>query len=207
MERLTTAGEPRSGLRGGVITFEISPHFTRDQFTAPLSLEDRVLIFADRVRGWQLDVAERLGADPHAGFAVLAIVGSYFELIAKYSEGYVRADASKHHFKLGARLVLEPQSTMPGELPDSILDLLYDEVRCGMYHGGMTGPRIRLQGGSEVQLLTIDGDHVTIDPAQLVRALQDHFSRYVKQLSDPNNQLLRDNFRSRFDAGVRGKFN
>jgi hypothetical protein len=86
----------------------ISEHFTDEQFTPPASLEEKVAIFADRVWGWQLNVADRMRADAHAGFAILAVVASYFEMIAKYQEGFVGPGASKDHFKKGVQSVLTP---------------------------------------------------------------------------------------------------
>ena len=67
----------------------ISKTYTTDDFSDGFTtIEDKLKVFADRVRGWQLEVAAQLIADnPHAGFGVLHIVTSYFEMIGMYLMG------------------------------------------------------------------------------------------------------------------------
>lgn len=182
----------------------ISPHFTTEHFREPLSIEDKISLFSDRVRGWQLDIAEYLESHPHAGFAILSIVSSYFEMFAKYEAGYTLETASKKYFKEGLKSVLGPHTQPTGSIPDRALSLLYEEVRCGMYHAGITGPRVRLSG-STAAAIVLQGEAVTVNPHQLVMILQDHFSRYVSQLLDPANDQRRRNFEARFDAAHVGK--
>jgi hypothetical protein len=43
--------------------------------------------------------------NPHAEYAVLDILMSYFEMIAKYREGYLRTNKSRIYFKKGVRFV------------------------------------------------------------------------------------------------------
>ncbi|MGB2695197.1 MAG: hypothetical protein WBD55_08430 [Dehalococcoidia bacterium] len=183
----------------------ISPHFTNEHFREPLSIGDKISLFSDRVRGWQLDIAQYLESHPHAGFGILSIISSYFEMIAKYEDGQTSITASKKYFKQGVRLVLEP-NTDPAELPipETVLDLLYNEVRCGMYHAGITGPSVQLNKDLPAPLGFREGT-LTVNTDLLVLTLQDHFSRYLTRLLDPANQRLRDNFEKRFDAGHRGK--
>jgi hypothetical protein len=187
------------------MTLAISPHFTDHHFQTPLRIEDKIALFADRVRGWQLDIAQSLESHHHAGFAVLAIVSSYFEMISKYERGHMSNKNSKAHFKLGVRSVLELHLSGESTLPDYLIDLLYEEVRCGMYHAGMTGPRVRISDAPGIPMIQLDQFGLTLDPHQLVRALQEHFSGYVARLNDPANVTLRRNFEKRFDAGHAGK--
>ena len=184
----------------------ISPHFTTEHFEESLSVEDRVMLFADRVRGWQLDIADWLQSHPHAGFAILAIVSSYFEMIAKYEAGHTSDTASRQYFKRGVKSVLGPHTEPSGaSIPDRLLNLLYDEVRCGMYHAGITGPRVRISGDRSVPAVALDGNGITLNPHELVRILQDHFSQYVVRLLDSSNDELRANFKACFDRSVSGK--
>ncbi len=88
------------------MSFYVSPHYRDDQFGArfpdKLNFEEKVQIFADCVRGWQLDIAEVTAkASGHSGFAVLGILVSYFEMIAKNRDGYVRQGKSEYYFKEG----------------------------------------------------------------------------------------------------------
>jgi hypothetical protein len=85
-------------------------------------------------------------------------------------------------------------------IPDEMIDLLYDEVRCGMYHAGMTGPRVEISAAPGIPLIGLGGSRIVIDPHQVVGVLGNHFSTYVVSLLNPANTQLRANFRARFDA-------
>jgi hypothetical protein len=184
----------------------ISPHFTTAHFTGPLNTDQKIQLFADRVRGWQLDIAQSLDAHPHSGFAVLSIVASYFEMIAKYEDGYLDRHRSEEYFNRGVRSVLEPHIQPEGStISDETLHILYDEVRCGMYHAGMTGPRVVITRNPAVGIMREDHGHLVINPYALVEVVQTHFSNYVVSLNDPTNADLRENFERRFDAGHIGK--
>jgi hypothetical protein len=177
----------------------ISPHFRDDHFPVGPSLDDKVAIFADRVRGWQLDIADRLQRDvQHSGFAVLSVVVSYFEMIAKYRDGFVGTGKSEHYFTQGVEWVF-PAIGPHGQ----VLKRLYKAVRCGMYHSGITlhGVGITDEGDAALRS-TQDGQNIMINPHQLVPALQDHFSRYVVTLQNALNEAERLNFQKRFDRGV-----
>ena len=186
------------------MAFAISPHFTTQHFQEPLSLESKLGIFSDRVRGWQLDIAASLQSEPHAGFAILAIVSSYFEMIARYEAGDTSRTNPKGFFRQGVRSVLESYVEPRGSsIPLRQIDLLYEEVRCGMYHAGITGSSIRLKG--EGPVIVIDGATLTINPNELVAILQDHFSRYCARLLDASETDLRAAFEARFDHSTAGK--
>ena len=73
----------------------ISPNYRKSDFKSPLSIDDKIKVFEDQVLGWQLDIAVwimKSGAREaqHSAYAVLHIVLSYFEMYAKYEQGYVK---------------------------------------------------------------------------------------------------------------------
>ncbi len=195
----------------------ISPDYKNTDFSLPLSIDDKITIFFDRVDGWQLGIADqcingRKGPNgeiepiPDSGFAVLHIVLSYFEMIAKYQDGFEDTGESGHYFKKGVYSVF-PQFE-PESLPivDSLLDILYSGARCGLYHSGMTDSRIILTGGGDepIELLVFDPQKrgkvkLRINPHLLVPVLRTHLRDYVEQLRDAHNSTLRQNFEKRFD--------
>src|SRR5438128_1505393 len=94
----------------------ISRNYTDSDFDGSPSLDDKITIFADRVLGWQLDIAEEIRtqieneqnhgtAIQHAGFALLSILFSYFEMIAQYQKGEESDSKSKRFFELGIESV------------------------------------------------------------------------------------------------------
>lgn len=184
----------------------ISQHYTDQSFTWPLRSGDKVALFSDMVRGWQLDVAERLLSDQHAGFAVLSIVVSYFEMIATYQRGESVIGRSKTYSLEGLHLVLDPhRTTSPSTMPDDVFkkvrEVIYEDLRCGLYHAGMTGPRILIRIADDMPIVGVSDGLVLIDPKKLLEAVQSHFTWYIAALMnpDPKYDRLRVHFERRFD--------
>jgi hypothetical protein len=202
----------------------ISPSHQDTDFHSPLDIEDKITLFEDRILGWKLNIADQvingqkdssgnMLREPiqHAGFATLDILFSYFEIIGKYETGYVDKYESKSHFRQGVYSVF-PQLKMPTPpsvlgvqgivhtIADEVLDLLYEGVRCGLYHTGITNNRILLTG-SVPNPLAFDLQHemLIINPHLLVPALNTHFASYVAKLRNDENSVLRANFEKRFD--------
>ena len=113
----------------------------------PWTLDVKVEIFRERVDGWQLWIAQLVanGGDdrhgrhhekiPHAGFAVLLIVMSYFEMIARYLEGDLIEAKAGEFSKKGFRAVAGSLNQAPDRAPvDQLLADWYKQVRCGLYH-------------------------------------------------------------------------
>jgi hypothetical protein len=154
------------------------------------------------VEGWLLGPAIemiKMGIGYRA-FALLAMVTSYFEMIAKYSEGFVGERSSGVYFKKGLKLVF-PTMSLPDDEP--LLDGIYNRVRNGMYHVGMTKPKVLLvdanpeRGSIGYQAAT---DLIAIAPDTLVDDLRIHFAGFADQLRKKENTQLRANFEARFDA-------
>ena len=82
----------------------------------------------------------------HAGFAILSLIGSYFEAIASFIEGQSSENQSGKFFGIGFRSVFpefESQVVARGAVDvDGELKRLstayYREVRCGLFHEAMT---------------------------------------------------------------------
>ena len=183
------------------MAYAISPNFQDIDFPSPMSLDQKIEVFADRVKGWQLDIAQQC-ADKisHAGFAVLDILFSYFEMIAKYQDGYTNDYKSEHYFKTGFEVVFPKLSFPSSEIRDRLLKKLYIDVRCGLYHSGITGQGIELSGDFKYSVqFASPPDKIQINPHILVLDIQKHFLSYIRQLRDYNSKDLRNNFESRFN--------
>ena len=191
----------------------ISPKSQETDFVWPLALEDKITIFLDRTSGWQLDIADycingkrnaegELLAGPieQSGFAVLHIVLSYFEMIAKYQEGFMTNGKSEYYFKQGVYSVFPHLKTESSSMVDSLLNILYFGARCGLYHGGMTDHRIVVTGDTAYPMvLDMSKPQLKINPHLMVPELKAHLWEYGRQLRNPGNKVLRRNFEKRFD--------
>ena len=125
------------------MSIAISPRHTSDDFPHGLKLEDKIEIFIARVEGWHLGPAKAMVEKqiPHRAFALLLIISSYFEMIAKYRDGFAADGKSGYYFKAGLKEVF-PQMSIPSN--ESVLDALYTKVRNGLYHAGMTRANVLL---------------------------------------------------------------
>jgi hypothetical protein len=179
----------------------VSPHFPSSAFTSPdLTPEQKIELFADAVRGWQLDVAERLIA---VGSALRPGGNQYiahnFEMMGKYQDGFTGKGKSKHYFIEGFRWFT--RSTLGGELRqlEKRLAMIYDQLRNAMYHDGTIGSGVVVSGEIESSVFQLQGDELHLNPKQLVRALQIHCSCYIAELLGDRSSQLRINFLRRYD--------
>jgi len=201
----------------------LSPSYQDTDFPLPHSLETKITLFEDRVLGWQLDIADQIinggqekSSIRHSGYATLDIVVSYFEMIAKYEAGFTGRESEKY-FKYGVYSVfpefkhISPSAQTPlspvgkgVSLIDVVLDLMYEGIRCGLYHSGITNGKIFLTGEIETPM-AFDLQHqmLIVNPHLLVPKLKAHLQNYVKRLRDTNNADLRAKFEVRYDFDTR----
>lgn len=124
---------------------------------------------------------------------------SYFEMIGRYTDGYVGRDRSGYYFKYGLKLVFLNMALPEGE---ELLDAFCDRIRNGLYHVGMTKPRVLLVD-AEAAPGSIGynpaEDLIAIAPDTLVNDLKIHFATVAKELGEKANTSLREKFGARFD--------
>lgn len=181
----------------------VSPHYGRSDLGPAATDELKVLVFADRVWGWQLDVAERLvKTDEQSGFAVLGIVMSYFEMIGKHLRGFEGMGESAIHFRVGFDSAFPD---VPKDQADRIADRLYKSVRNGLYHDAITSAGIALTRRKDdpprvlYETPGMDGmREIVINPELLTSHIRRHFASYVAGLlRDPDGET-RKGFVKRF---------
>ena len=190
------------------------------------TLDDKIDIFYERIYGWKLDIADQLingkviqnekgkviiEGNPHAAYATMDIILSYFEMIAKYRDGYTKNGKSRFYFKKGfcsvfAEEVANIKEEKMRSTLEKLLDTLYDGARCGMYHMGFTDTRIFLAAPETPPFKSDSLGRITLNPNKLVKLIIIHFNSYIKQLKDCNNTSLRNNFEQRFDFDTKNIF-
>lgn len=198
-------------------------HIKTQTFHTPHSLEAKITLFEDRVLGWKLDIADQLiNGSPeklpirHSGYATLDIVVSYFEMIAKYEDGFI-GRRSEEYFKKGVYSVFPEFKNIPSpaqtslssvgnvvSLIDVVLDLMYEGIRCGLYHSGITNGKIFLTGEIDTPMaFELQNQMLIVNPHLLVPKLKAHLRDYVAKLRDLNNTDLRTQFQIRYDFDTR----
>jgi hypothetical protein len=201
----------------------VTPYRKFKDISQPITLDEKINIFSERINGWKIDIAEHLmdgfhtqvengtifiEGNPHASYATLDIIFSYFEMIGKYYYGYIGEETEgKTYFKKGFLLVFREDNIEKKELEtlvNELITILYKWGRCVMYHIGLTSPLIFLSN-LKPQPITLSKMKsstkkcVTINPRTLVKVVKLHFNSYINQLKDVQNTTLRTNFEKRFD--------
>ena len=183
----------------------ISPFHLLSGFSGEPSFDQKIEIFAAQTLGWQLNIAERCSEEiTDSGFAVLAIVFSYFEMIARFRVGNLGTSNPGKYFRDGALFVFPEIGEHLAK--KEILDTLYEQVRCVLYHARLTGRGVTISNQYPEALgSSADGMRLDINYQKLVKALKLHFFDYLRQLRDPANVELRHSFEQRFDQGMQVK--
>ncbi len=178
----------------------------------PITVEQKIGIFYEQIRGWQLHVADLianggspLGGEaevqriPHSGFAVLQICLSYFETIGKYRG--LATGVRGAQFKAGVQSVFPELRNVACEVREKLLDTLYVGARCGLYHNSRTCRGVGLAQPPNGEAMAYDPDEqvLAISPERLPHALKGHLERYRAELLDPNNTDARQCFERQFD--------
>lgn len=182
----------------------VSPTLKKGDLPRKLTFDDKVRIFEDRVRGWQLKV----GLDcyykvPDGGFGALYITLSYFELFARYKKGSVDHAKAGKTFREGFQDFAT--FTKFGPLPEYtvVRDLIYEGTRCGLYHVGTTTKRVYISGqGTGMFDYQAPQNRLVINPEHLIKGMLQHFENYIKNLRDPLNVELRKSFEKKFDHDI-----
>ena len=179
------------------MAIKISRTFYYHDFPNP-TLDDKITILEDRVIGWLTEPAHRVAEEiPHSGFAVLLILSNYFEMAAKFRDGICENAHSGKYFKEGIRWVFPEKM-----FTDAQCQLIWEELRNGLYHAGVTGPRAALDRNFPDPLsIEGSGDRMVllVNPHTLPGRLESHFVSYVQRLRDRTEENLRTNFENRFD--------
>lgn len=182
------------------MTIAISPIHTSADFPDGMTLCNKIDVFAARVEGWQLGIAQTLVDKKikHSDFAKLHIVLSLFETLGKYKAGFVKDKESKKHFKLGMEMVYGK----PGQPAIEFINEIYEYIRCGIYHIGLTGSKVLIYNGEDIQgtfVFDRGKDQITVSPNRLITDLLAGLRKYIVDLKDTKNIKMRKKFEKRFD--------
>lgn len=198
--------ESHTNIRIDLDDWQITPKHMRSHFTLPLSIEQKIAVFYEQTDGWQLGIADRIingvrdkndeAIEPsQSAYAVLNIVFSFFEKIAKYQDGYIGKESkSRYYFKKGVTSIFPVAEKYP-----ELLDLLYTDVRCGLYHSGFAEPRVFIRTDLEGAIAFTKSKRLFINPRILVRKLREYLKSYTERLQVADSVEARKRFEKRFN--------
>ncbi len=177
----------------------ISPHHLADEYSEHWNDDDKIEVFLDRIMGWQLRPAHDIleAKIQNSEIAILSIIVSYFEMIAKYEDGFIGSGRSAFYFRKGLLSVfptIEPESV-------TLLSSLFQNLRCGLYHSALPSARVIL-GSNPTGSIGFNEAHdlLMVNVELLLNDMALHFEAISAKMRNLENKELRGNVIKRFDA-------
>ena len=186
----------------------IGPHYTSEIIDLEsASLEDRIALFEDRIRGYFTTPARLMVKTyENSVFLVLLVVSMCVEWIEIFHQGQSSSGRSKRFFKSGFQRIFNPSP--PEGVPEdqfvadlnSILDEVYSQVRSGLVHTGTTRSKVLITAQIP-EPMRVDFNETTgavegmqINPYMALLSVEFYLSEYCTKLRAPENNDLRQRF-------------
>ncbi|MEI7719314.1 MAG: hypothetical protein WCI72_05580, partial [archaeon] len=145
--------------------------------------------YQDRVNGWFLDFATALTRKRDAGFVILSLAIGYIEGNQQFRDGSLSENKSCPFFIKGMRRIFDKAL-----VPEKILKSYYKQIRCGLFHDGMTKKDVSISRDYPYPVDYRDGK-ITINPTKFLEKIKEDLVNYISELA--HNETLRRNFESR----------
>src|SRR5258708_2440380 len=149
-------------------------------------------VFEDQVKGWVLAFAKRLTSEEHSGVAVTMLCTSYFEWIESFRRGKDSRKGSEEFFKSTFQRLF-PEIASSAAAVDAA-DILYHDLRCGLYHEGLMRGRIVFQREGEAIEIRNSPPQVVINANAFLDTVVTDFDQYLDQLRGRTACELKSNF-------------
>ena len=159
----------------------------------PTNIDDKIKIYERQVKGWFLNRASRLLRGKDNGFIILMIALSYIEGIEEYRTGESSNRRSNEFFIRGVQRIFSIEGNL------NQLDDFYSQVRCGLFHSGMTRNKVILTDDDSSQIIEFnENETIKINYRKFLHKIRIDFNRYLKILKNPENITERNNFNRMF---------
>lgn len=165
----------------------------------PNDINTKILVYEDRVKEWFLEIGKRLKSDNEAGFIILQIALSYIEGNQQYRMGESSNRRSREFFKESLKRIF-PYIQRIHNI-ENVLDDFYKQVRCGLFHTGITGSKVTIscEYPNALKIIFPDFAEIYVNPHKFLDSIINDFENYIKQLKNINNRTLRENFERFYD--------
>lgn len=160
----------------------------------PDDVNDKITIYERQVKGWFLNRASKFLRGDNNGFIILMLSIAYIEGVEQYMRGEssettrTQRGRSKEFFREGMRRIFNLRET------DEILNDFYSQVRCGLFHTGMTQNKVIINRTFQEPINFSEQDTIKINPKMFLSQVRIDFNAYIKSLRNPNNRTERYNF-------------
>jgi len=159
----------------------------------PNNVDDKITIYERQVNEWFLNRASSLLEGKNNGFIVLMISISYIEGVEEYRRGSPGNGGSKEYFGQSLKRIYNMTVT------DQILGDFYNQVRCGLFHSGMTKNKVIINNDYEITIDFSEDNAIKINPEKFLHKIQEDFHQYIHVLRNPTNITERNKFSTMFN--------
>lgn len=134
-----------------------------------------------------MEIADRLEKIDDSGFVILSIVIAYIEGNQQFREGEPSYGTSKKKFITGIRRIFNKQ-----DISEEVLIDYYKQIRCGLFHDGMTKENVFISGDFK-NPLSYNNGVIMVNPKLFLDAVKNDFENYIDLLkySTDNSHLRR----------------
>ncbi|MBJ9989429.1 hypothetical protein [Paenibacillus sp. S28] len=160
----------------------------------PYLVDHKIEIYSRQVNEWFLGRASRLLQGKNNGFIVLMICISYIEGVQQYINGRDSRNQSRQVFIQGLNRIFSLN------LSDNDLNEFYKEVRCGLFHNGMSGTKVIISSHFDSPIQFIDSNTIKINQELFLKIIRQDFKNYMLDLKDENNYEMREKFDRMFNV-------
>lgn len=186
----------------------IGPHYTSNMIDLEqASLEDRIALFEDRVRGYFTTPARLMEKTyENSVFLILLVVSMCVEWFEIFHQGQSSNRQSKRFFKSGFQRIFNP--IRPEHVPedqfeenlDKILDEVYYQIRSGLVHTGTTRSKVLITSQIcepmriDFNPSTGEVEQMLINPVMSLLSIELFLSEFCTDLRNRENNELRQKF-------------
>ena len=157
----------------------------------PNNINDKITIYERQVKEWFLNRASKLLQGDKNGFIILMVSISYIEGVEQYRQGNNSNNNSRNYFEIGLRRIFDLSEI---DISDDKLNDFYSNVRCGLFHDGMTRSEVIINRENSEPIDFSELNTIKINPKEFLKKIRLDFNEYLKELRGSENSELKSNF-------------
>ena len=161
----------------------------------PNNLDDKIKIYEREVTEWFIQPAlESLNNNSFLNsYLALMVCMSYVEGVEQYRQGSHSRRKSKKFFTNSINQIF------PNKYSNKNIEKLYTEVRCGLFHNGMTNGSMIFNNEYPDSIKFENNKLIRVNPSKLLLDIKKNFQEYIKELKIQENTEIRTNFNKMFN--------
>ena len=161
----------------------------------PNDLDDKIKIYEREVTGWFINPAlQSLNNNSFINaYLALMVCMSYVEGVEQYRQGSHSRNKSKQFFKNSINRIF------PNKYSSNNIEKLYTEVRCGLFHNGMTNGSM-IFNNTYPDSIKFENNKklIRVNPSRLLLHIQNDFQQFINELKIQTNTEIRTKFNNMF---------